>query len=135
MFLFFCFFPAFSVSDLQVEFSNILEAKGDLYVAVYNSSNAFLKEDQVFRKIIVPITQTGALKVSIDDLPPGQYALSCFHDVNGNGKLNTNWMGIPNEPYGFSNNARPKFRAPNWGEASFDFKEMGGSMNIRLEKW
>lgn len=135
MFLFFCFFPAFSVSDLQVEFSNILEAKGDLYVAVYNSSNAFLKEDQVFRKIIVPITQTGALKVSIDDLPPGQYALSCFHDVNGNGKLNTNWMGIPNEPYGFSNNARPRFRAPNWGEASFDFKEMGGSMNIRLEKW
>lgn len=135
MFLFFCFFPAFAVSDLQVEFSNILEAKGDLYVAVYNSSNAFLKEDQVFRKIIVPITQTGALKVSIDDLPPGQYALSCFHDVNGNGKLDTNWMGIPNEPYGFSNNARPKFRAPNWGEASFDFKEMGGSMKIRLEKW
>ena len=135
MFLFFCFFPAFAVSDLKVEFSNILEAKGDLYVAVYNSSNAFLKEDQVFRKIIVPITQTGALKVSIDDLPPGQYALSCFHDVNGNGKLNTNWMGIPNEPYGFSNNARPKFRAPNWGEASFDFKEMGGSMKIRLEKW
>ena len=69
------------------------------------------------------------------NLPPGKYALSCFHDLNGNGKLDTNWMGIPNEPYGFSNNARPQFRAPKWAEAAFDWNGAGRVISVRVEEW
>lgn len=125
----------FLPSELRVEFSNIQEAKGQLFVAVYDQSGTFLKTDQVRTQKIVPITQTGTLTISLGELPPGKYALSCFHDLNGNGQLDTNWMGIPTEPYGFSNNARPKFRAPNWAEAAFDWSGKGASIGIRLEKW
>ncbi len=45
-------------------------------------------------------------------LASGQYAVSAFHDANDNKKLDTNWMGIPNEKYGFSNNARGTFGPP-----------------------
>ncbi|MDO8368257.1 MAG: DUF2141 domain-containing protein [Saprospiraceae bacterium] len=135
MFLLFILFPALFEPELMVGFSNIQEAKGSLYVAVYDRSDAFLKVDQVYSKKIVPIGQTGLLKVSLGKLPPGDYALSCFHDLNGNGQLDTNWAGIPTEPYGFSNNARPKFRAPKWAEAAFEMNGSGGLISVRLEEW
>lgn len=57
-----------------------------------------------------------SLVVRFRDLPPGGYAAVAFQDVNGNGKLDKNLLGIPREPYGFSNSARgsagpPKFSA------------------------
>lgn len=121
--------------ELQIEFSNIREAKGSLYVAVYDRSEDFLKVDKVYSKKIVPIAQIGSMQLSLGNLPPGKYAISSFHDLNGNGKLDTNWAGIPNEPYGFSNNARPKFRAPKWAEAVFEMKGSGGKIAIRLDEW
>lgn len=135
MLLLFLAFPFFFEPELQVEFSNIRAAKGNLYVAVYDREGAFLKVDQVRSKKIAPVLQTGTMKINLGNLPPGKYALSCFHDLNGNGKLDTNWMGIPNEPYGFSNNARPQFRAPKWAEAAFDWNGTGRVISVRVEEW
>ncbi|MFN0176362.1 MAG: DUF2141 domain-containing protein [Saprospiraceae bacterium] len=135
MLLFFMFLSSIFEPELQIEFSNIREAKGSLYVAVYDRSEDFLKVDKVYSKKIVPIAQIGSMQLSLGNLPPGKYAISSFHDLNGNGKLDTNWAGIPNEPYGFSNNARPKFRAPKWAEAVFEMKGSGGKIAIRLDEW
>ena len=121
--------------EVQVEFNNLREAKGDLYVAVYDRSETFLSLDRVHAKKIVPIRQTGTVRVSFGGLSSGKYAISCFHDLNGNGKLDTNLFGIPTEPYGFSNNVRPKFRAPNWMEAAFDLYPSGRDISVRLERW
>jgi uncharacterized protein (DUF2141 family) len=135
MILLLWFFPQFFQPELQVMFSNLLEVKGNLYVAVYDREGSFLKSDQMCANKIVPIRHTGTMKVSLGNLPPGRYAVSCFHDMNGNGKLDTNWAGIPTEPYGFSNNARPKFRPPHWAEAAFDLNATGGLISVRLEEW
>jgi uncharacterized protein (DUF2141 family) len=51
------------------------------------------------------------------DLEPGTYAVAVHHDANANGKLDTNFLGIPKEGYGVSNDARPKLRAPQFDEA------------------
>jgi uncharacterized protein (DUF2141 family) len=120
---------------LQLICTNIAEAKGSIYVAVFDRQEDFLNTDKMRAQRIVPVSQTGQVNISFTDLPPGTYAISCFHDVNGNGQIDKNWMGIPTEPYGFSNNARPKFRAPNWGETKFELKAAGGAITIRLEKW
>lgn len=120
---------------LSISFTNIQEAKGSLYVGVYNAEAAFMKEEKVVFKKIVAVSARGTLRLDIPELKPGTYAVTCFHDLNNNGKLDTNILGIPNEPYGFSNNARPKFRAPNWAETKFEVKEGGGQISIRLEKW
>lgn len=119
--------------EVQIEFNNLREAKGDLYVAVYDRSETFLSLGRVHAKKIVPIRQTGSVRVSFGGLSSGKYAISCFHDLNGNGQLDTNWMGIPTEPYGFSNNARPRFRAPKWAEAAFDLGGAPKNLSIRLE--
>ncbi len=120
---------------LQLVCTNIAEAKGSIYVAVFDRQEYFLNTEKMRAQQIVPVSQVGRVNISFTDLPPGTYAISCFHDVNGNGQLDKNWMGIPTEPYGFSNNARPKFRAPNWAEAKFELNAAGGEIMIRLEKW
>jgi len=51
------------------------------------------------------------------EAPPGAYAIAVHHDQNSNGKLDTNFVGIPKEGYGVSNDARPMFSAPRFAAA------------------
>jgi uncharacterized protein (DUF2141 family) len=53
------------------------------------------------------------------DYPEGSYAVSIGHDLNGNKRVDTNFIGLPTEQWGVSNNARPSLRAPRFDEAVF----------------
>lgn len=57
--------------------------------------------------------------VTFDGLAPGTYALACFHDENGNGKLDTNWLGIPKEGMVASNHAKGRMGPPKFDDAKF----------------
>ncbi len=54
-----------------------------------------------------------------EDVPPGEYALSAYHDENANDELDRNFLGIPKEGYGFSNNHTHALSAPSWEESRF----------------
>ena len=82
------------------------------------------------RNIIAPIDS--AAPFIIDDLPAGDYAVSLFHDRNRDGKLNTNFLGIPKEPFGFSNNPRVMFGPPSFDESHFSLKE-SETKTIRID--
>lgn len=58
-------------------------------------------------------------QVVFDHLPAGDYAVKVFHDVDGDGKMNTNPFGLPTEPYGFSNNAVGNMGPASWERARF----------------
>ncbi len=64
---------------------------------------------------------------------PGRYGIRLFHDVDGNGELNANIMGIPTEPFGFSNNAPPRFGPPSFEAAAFDIDQNGAAQSISLQ--
>ena len=64
---------------------------------------------------------------------PGRYGIRLFHDVDGNGELNANIMGIPTEPFGFSNNAPPRFGPPSFEAAAFDIDQKGAAQTISLQ--
>ncbi|HEX4039381.1 MAG TPA: DUF2141 domain-containing protein [Acidobacteriaceae bacterium] len=51
-------------------------------------------------------------------IPPGRYAIVVIHDENENQKLDRNFLGIPNEGFGFANNPKVNFSAPSWQAAS-----------------
>lgn len=101
--------------DLTIEVSGVTRDRGRIYVAVYDRAETFpISGRQLVGQILDPAD--GRLTVHFKDLPPGQYAAVAFQDSNGNGKLDRNFLGIPKEPYGFSNGARgtagpPKFSA------------------------
>lgn len=61
----------------------------------------------------------GTAVVTLTDLPPGRYAIALYQDRNGNGRLDKNMIGIPTEPYGFSNDASAPFGPPDFELAAF----------------
>jgi len=75
--------------------------------------------------------QTLSSQVVLTDVPAGQYAVSVFHDENLNEKLDKNFMGIPKEGYGASNNPGRKMRAPTFDEACFSH-QADQSLEIKL---
>jgi uncharacterized protein (DUF2141 family) len=72
---------------------------------------------------------------NFSDLADGSYAVSVSHDLNGNKKVDTNFLGMPTESWGVSNNARPSLRAPRFDEAVFKVvagKDM--TLDIKVDK-
>ena len=116
-------------ADLTIEIAGMKDAKGKVLVAVYNRAEDFLK--QPTRTAAVD-AQTGKVKLVIADLPPGDYALSVFQDKNGNGELDTNLIGMPIEPYGFSNDAAGNYGPPSFEQSVVHLLAAGRQLTINL---
>ena len=65
------------------------------------------------------ISASGRVVATFANLPAGDYAVKAFHDVNGDGQMNTNPFGMPTEPYAFSNNAVGNMGPARWDRAHF----------------
>lgn len=91
---------------------------GVMQVEVFASASAFLDHRQAFRVGIAPI-HAGQSTLTLTGLPAGVYAVAIAHDENHNGVIDTNWLGIPKEGFGFSNNAMGWVGPPSFGKASF----------------
>jgi uncharacterized protein (DUF2141 family) len=107
-------------ADLTITLKGVHSADGAVFLAVYGSAESFMKAPQAKTTRRIDASK-GDLKIVIHDLPAGKYAIASYHDENGNGKLDTNSLGIPEEGYGFSNDARGTFGPPAFQEAAFEF--------------
>ena len=74
----------------------------------------------------------GTLSLIYADLAPGTYALKLFQDVDGDEKLGTNAVGIPNEPFGFSNNAMGHFGPPSFEQAAFKVANQPTTIKVKM---
>ncbi|MFK7862759.1 MAG: DUF2141 domain-containing protein [Pseudohongiellaceae bacterium] len=90
-------------ADVELTIENITEVSGTLYWSVYDSEDTYKSEEHPV--VAAQSKVTGEmLKVTLHDLPEGDYAVKLFHDANDNGEMDSNLIGIPQEGYGFSNN-------------------------------
>ncbi|MBT2335460.1 DUF2141 domain-containing protein [Variovorax paradoxus] len=101
-----------------------------LYVALYDSASAFAGSKSLAAQTL-PL-RTGAAQLRFIGLPPGRYALRVFADENGNGKLDTNPVGIPIERYGFSNDAKGNRGAPDFEAAALNVESSDVQTVIHL---
>lgn len=104
--------------QLTINIQDIEPLQGEIMIGIYNSDIGFLGEDTVVKGYSISADKT-TKKLIIKDLPTGEYAISLYHDVNSDGVCNRNFMGIPKEPYGFSNNFKPKFSKPKFKDCKF----------------
>lgn len=131
--LVFLFSPVFLFSQhtLTVHVENVEMSIGNVSIAIYKEAKGFLEFDHVLKSNTTK-AQKGITIVSVSDLPSGTYAIAVFHDKNLNEKLDTNFLGIPKEPVGFSNAKMKTFGPPSFKECSFRVegnKEITVSMN------
>ncbi|MCV2352145.1 DUF2141 domain-containing protein [Paucibacter sp. Y2R2-4] len=117
--------------DLELEVSGLTQSEGRVMVAVYTDANNWLKKPLTGNSVEASTQKDGRVLIKLLDLPEGLLALSIFHDVNGNGKLDSNAMGMPKEPYGFSNNAAGSFGPPKFEKAQFEAKP-GARVSVQL---
>ena len=107
-------------ANLRVIATNVKTDQGKLYVWVYDKKDDWLSDRYRTQKSILVAGNRSNNTVTVELLlPAGEYALSIFQDVNDNGKLESNFIGLPKEPAGLSNNLRPKFGPPKYKNAAF----------------
>lgn len=104
--------------------------RGQVVCALFSDADAFPKRiDRAFARTSARIL-AGHAMCEFPQVPAGTYAISVFHDENENGKLDTNWLGIPREGVGASNNPAPRMGPPKFAAARFQYSE--GSMNVEI---
>ncbi len=124
--LIFCLFMAraLSAQELTMRITGIKQGKGDILIAVFNKEDGFPNETPKAVELLRAVPENGRAELTIKSLPTGRYAIAFFQDTNSDGILNTNFLGIPKEGYGVSNNAFNTFSAPTYTDASFPFPQV-----------
>jgi uncharacterized protein (DUF2141 family) len=103
--------------NIAVKVNGLSSNKGKVFLAIYDTEEDFL--ENTFKGTTSSIANQ-TCEVVFENIPKGIYAISIFHDENDNGKMDTNFMGIPKEDYGCSNNASGFMGPPKWKDAKFE---------------
>jgi uncharacterized protein (DUF2141 family) len=108
---------ALSAAELEVTVKKLNSRQGEIGIALFAGPEGFPLDNTHAVTVWLPVTDESCAYV-FKDVAPGTYAVAVAHDLNGNHKTDTNWVGIPQEPWGVSNNVRPILRAPKFDEAA-----------------
>lgn len=122
------------VSDtvrLTVQVEGLRSDNGQVAAALFDSPEAYDDRSAPVRQAMLTIEDRSCTWV-VPDLPPGTYAVALYHDRNGNGMLDRKALGIPKEPYGFSNNPTSTFGPPSFDRAKFVLEDRDVTIGIRL---
>lgn len=108
---------------------------GVLAYLVFNSPAGFPQNaKKAITRGFSPDTHPGKVnRIDLGEFPPGRYSISVYLDENGNRKLDSNWLGIPKEPVGASNNPRPRSGPPRFEDCAFQMGASDQTISIRLE--
>ena len=135
--LVFANFPAAALAEssscagIHIEILNIRNNTGTIACALFESPVGFPIEYLRYASSIMAIEiRDERVSCHFVDIPRGRYALVVIHDENRNGKLDTNWLGIPKEGYGFSNDAKGTLSSPPFSDASFLYD--GGTLELTI---
>ena len=110
--------PAPDPVQLEISLSGLRSANGEVRLCVWHGPAKFPDGECLGQSVVVP-AKTPLVSVAVP-LQPGDYAVSLIHDENGNGKLDTGFLGIPKEGVGFSQNPKISFGPPTYVASKFD---------------
>lgn len=122
-----------SCPGIHVKILDIKNSTGTVACALFEAEEGFPRDYLRFATniMVIKIRKTQA-RCDFEDIPPGNYAMVVVHDENMNGKLDTNWMGIPTEGYGFSKSAKALMGPPKFTAASFLYDGQNIDMTMKL---
>ena len=125
----FALIPCAKSNTITIRVHGIKEIKGKIVIGLYNQAKGFPKVGKQYKGIITKITAKDAIYI-FADVPDGDYAIALFHDINSNGKLDYNFLGIPKELYAFSCITSTCLSTPGFNKARFKLK---GNHSFKLK--
>ena len=108
-------------ANITLKVQGITEAKGLMSIALFDNEEDYSSEENYAFAGEIPV-ESKDFEYVIKDLPYGIYAIKVFFDMDSNGEMKKNWIGMPKEPFGFSNDAKAKMGPPSFENASFVVK-------------
>jgi uncharacterized protein (DUF2141 family) len=108
--------PASATLTIHVE--NVLPTGGILRLGLYDAARYPDDDSKPIASADVPAV-AGETVITLHAIPPGVYAIQTFQDVNANDKMDTSWVGLPLEPFGFSQDAKPFLSKPSFDDVKF----------------
>ncbi|NRB63263.1 MAG: DUF2141 domain-containing protein [Saprospiraceae bacterium] len=121
-------------SQITLSVSNITSVEGMIWIGIYDAQENFLIKEKAIVKGY-RINHPGKMDIVLANLPNGTYAIAVFHDINNNGHLDQNLLGVPTEPFAFTKKPPSKFRLPTFHEVSHILYPEMGAINVTLKKW
>ena len=106
---------------IRVRVSTFRSLKGSLRCRLYSGPDGFPGKPPYAAEQSVAVNAK-TMTCIFTSVAPGTYAVALFHDENDDGKLDTNFVGIPREGVGVSNNKLRSFGPPSWDDAKFTLK-------------
>ncbi len=123
-----CSSIALADADVTVSVSGVSETSGKLVLTVFDSKKGWLKKPVMTDSVVVD----GDAATFEIRLPPGQYAFHVYHDLDDDGKMKSNFIGIPKEPTAVSNDAKGRFGPPKFKDAAVTIGEDAVSVPMSL---
>jgi len=114
---------------LTITVEGMDSSEGNLGILIFNGPKGWAEDRQAALKDLIFPAQQGTQSVKVE-LPPGKYAVALIHDVNKNHKLDKNWIGMPKEQWGMSNNPHATIKAPPIEKAMFT---LDGDKEIKIQ--
>lgn len=118
-----------------IKLNNIQAAKGVIRLALYDAEEKFMIPQSAHSLSNYPVSRTGTMSIQLENIAYGEYAIAVFHDENSNEELETNFFGIPVEPYCFSGSGHSKWRPPLYRDAKFAVNQKEVTIDLELAKW
>jgi len=119
-------------ADINIEVQNLKNTVGKVSIGLYNKSENFTIVSKGYKGAHLNIG-SHTLSYTFKEIPNGIYAISVFHDENSNSKLDKNFLGIPKEGYGFSNNAKAILSTPSFDKVKFKVSMQTVNLKIKME--
>ncbi|MCY7352793.1 MAG: DUF2141 domain-containing protein [Cytophagaceae bacterium] len=127
--------PTFQPPDskpLVVVITEYDNTQAPLRVGVFERNGGFPKDNRGAKGYELKPSGHASATLTIRDIGYGEYVVAIFQDLNNNGKLDKSLVGFPKEPYCFSNNYNPRFRAPRFDDCRFSYSPTQTEVRVRM---
>lgn len=121
---------ATELTKVTVIVENVKVDEGPVYLQFFEGETAYNEGRGTLQSVLEPKSDSVELAV---DVKPGEYSIAVYQDKNEDGELNRNFMGIPREPWGMSNNAPARFGPPKWSDMRFEVRDTEVEQRIELQ--
>jgi uncharacterized protein (DUF2141 family) len=119
--------------SIVVEITELRSFEGQVLVSIYDEAEGYPRShDAVLQTKVVRPIESSDVKVVFENLEYGDYALAIMHDENSSGEMDYSAFGLPAEGYCFSNNVRPRIRAPRFKKAKLELNQDVVTQTIRM---
>jgi len=119
-------------ADLTIRVENVLPSGGILRLGLYDAARYPDDNSKPVASADVSAVP-GETVIALHGIAPGTYAIQTFQDVNRNDKMDTSWIGLPLEPFGFSQDAKPFLSKPSFNDVKFTLADGENGQVIHLQ--